>query len=674
MFSRQYTLLILLLVALTTCLAADNSVPIAVTSGNLINDSDILAEFNGGVITRKDLDQKISKIPPNAQGRYRTVSGQTQVLDVMAVEEVFMAKALQLGIDKEDDVRQKVDAGKRQFYIQEYYTRNVTNLVVLTEADKQKYYDENKFVFRMFPNLTINYIQAVDEAAALLALAELRKGATLTEVSDKYNTNTYAKGLKGIIKNIRLNGNIPGIGNDARLEELISAASANLNVWQGPILTTTGWHIFQVTEFMPGRDKDYHEVIPEIEQRLRPLVERRILDDLLARLKLKYSVSVDSTKLAAIDLMNPEKNAAILNDNVVSSSNPDLIMTVQTMMDAYSRISPQEQVFFAKGGGINQLFDQELTRALIFADAKANQYEQYFKDKDEYVQMERYYILNAAFRRLVLDTIVVSPEEMGAYYQAHIAEYTNPASRAVQALWFDNEKAATRIWKKYKRFHKLGDEKRMQNLVAEHSKLPNLALLDNQYNNGIVTGVGADADFSKAIFANPVGWLSPVFKSARGEFVFFRILRENPGTVKTQTEMEPRIYGILRKDKETVQQESVSQQLFTEFNMRKYPERIRLLLSAEELFRLADDAARMRNFTDAVAYYDQIIQNYKNGVDDYKASFMKAFVVAEEMKNEMLALDLFKAFLRNFPEGELNESAQFMIDTLEGKITLEIEE
>ena len=108
--------------------------------------------------------------------------------------------------------------------------------------------------------------------------------------------------------------------------------------------------------------------------------------------------------------------------------------------------------------------------------------------------------------------------------------------------------------------------------------------------------------------------------------------------------------------------------------MRKYPERITLLLSAEELFRLADDAARNRNFNDAITYYDQITANYKNGVDDYKAAFMKAFIVAEEMKNTSLALDLFKSFLRKYPQGELNESAQFMIDSLEGNVELNIEE
>jgi hypothetical protein len=53
---------------------------------------------------------------------------------------------------------------------------------------------------------------------------------------------------------------------------------------------------------------------------------------------------------------------------------------------------------------------------------------------------------------------------------------------------------------------------------------------------------------------------------------------------------------------------------------------------------------------------------------------MKAFLIAEELKQTDLALDLFKSFLRKYPAGDLNESAQFMIDTLEGNIDLQIEE
>ncbi|MDP3113532.1 MAG: peptidyl-prolyl cis-trans isomerase [Candidatus Cloacimonadaceae bacterium] len=648
-------------------------VPTAVTNQNRLNDTDVLAEYNGGAILRSDLDKKISKIPPNAQGRYRTVEGQIQVLDIMAVEEAFMAKALQLGIDKEPEVAEKINSGLRQFYIQEFYTRNVGNLVVITEDDKRTYYLENKAAFYLFPNISINYLQAENEEQARLAIQMLNKGDSFSNVSDLYNMNTYVKGLKGVVKNIRLNGNIPGIGNDLPLENLIAANLEKLNSIVGPVQTSTGWHVFMVIEHVAGSQRDYSEVQPELDQRVRPLVERRILNELTDRIKAKYNVVIKDDLLAEIDLKVLKAKPEIESALVVTSSNPEISMSVKQAYDSFNRLSQQEQLFYTKGGGAAQLVEQELIRNLLFVEAKALNYEQYFQGNEEYEQMRRYFILNVAFRRLVLDAIKVSSEESRKYYDARLSEYTSPASRAIQVLWFKNEKTANRAWKNFKRAHKLNDEKRMQSLIAEYSTRPEQALLDNQYNNGVITGIGQDADFSKRIWDNPVGYLSPVFTTAKGEVVFFRTTKENPEIVKPFTEMEPRIFGILKKEKETSQQQKVSQELFEEFNLRKYPERIRLLLSAEELFNLADNSARNRSFNDAITFYNQIIQNYKNNTDDYKASFMKAFIIAEEMKNTDLALDLFKAFVKDFPTGDLHESAQFMIESLEGNIDLNID-
>lgn len=670
--TRSILLLSILLIVTSTGFAQNGPVP--VKDNNLLKETDILAEYTGGVITRQNLDDKISKIPPNAQGRYRTVEGQIQVLDIMAVEEAFMAKAIQMGVDKDPDVLQKINDGKRQFLIQDYYTTNITNLLVITEADKLDYYNNNLAVFYQFPNVAIEHIQTADSAAALLALKEIQNGESFAAVSDKYNTNTYSKGLKGVIKNIRMNGNVPGIGNDFDLEKAINAASGELNVLKGPVQTSTGWHIFRVTEYVAGRQKAYEEVLPEVEQRVRPQIENRMLENLTSNLKLKYSAVTDSTLLASIDLLNPNKEGVDPSAKIVSATDPAIEITVQQLRDIFSRISDQEKMFYTKGGGVQQLLNNELVRNLLYVDALKSGYEQNISDNPEFIQMKRYYMLNSTFKKLVLDKVVVSPEEIKAYYDAHTADYTTPGYRSVQILWFKDEATANHVRRKVERALDRKDEDRIQRLIEQYSDNPGLSVLDNLYNNGVVTGIGPDANFSKLVWDNPMNYLSPVFKTTRGDIVFFRNLSESAATVRTQTELEPQIYGKLKKEKEAVQQEGVTQQLFQEFNMRKYPERITLLLSAEELFRLADDAARNRNFNDAVTYYDQITANYRNGVDDYKAAFMKAFIVAEELKNTSLALDLFKSFLRQYPQGELNESAQFMIDTLEGKSELIIEE
>jgi len=663
----------LLALGITLCFAADPE-PVTVANQNLINDTDVLAEYDGGVITRQELDAKIAKLPPNAQGRYRTMEGQAQVLDIMAVEKAFMAKALQLGIDKDPEVLERIEAAKRQFYIQEYYKRNVGDLVVVTEEDKREYYDNNKQAFYMHPYLSISYIQTEDEESARQALSELNEGKPFAEVSDEYNVNSYAKNLKGEIKNIRLNGNIPGVGNDPDLEAYIAESEADSTAFYGPYETDTGWHIFRTNQYTEGRQKSFEEVLPELDQRTRPGVEARMLDSLVESLKEKYSVEIDTTHIAEIDLFDTAKNSELEDTPLVTSSEEDLNITVRTLLENFSRMPQQEQLFYTKGEGARQLLDQELIRQLMYVDAKNQDYSKYLEDNEDFQQVKRYHILNEAFRRLVVDAIEVTDEETKAYYDEHPAEFTKPAKRSIEVLWFENEKTAKKALKKYKRYVKKDDTQKIDELIEEYSTKPKLARLENIYDNGIITGIGPDEEFSQKVWDNEVGYISPVFESARGDILFFRLVEETPATIQSFTEVEPRIFGTLRNQKQKDKQEEVTQQLFEEFNLVKYPERLKLELTAEELFNFADNSAKQRNYKDAVTYYDQIIDGYQNGRDDYRASFMKAFIIAEELKDEERALRLFREFLEKYPEGDLNESAQFMIDSIEGNVELDLED
>jgi peptidyl-prolyl cis-trans isomerase C len=642
--------------------------PQAVSNANLLEERDILAEYDGGQILRSDLQNKISKIPPAHQGRFQTIDGQLQVLDIICTEEVFYQKAKQLGIDKTPEVTERLDDLERRFYLQEYYKRNVVDEVEITEEDMQDYYAENLKLFYMNPSITIEYIQTATEQDALDAIAELQNGANFAQVSDEYNQNTYARGLKGKIKNIRLNGNIPGVGNDAELEELISQSSVDPEAVNGPYQTEMGWHIFRVVDRVEGRQKEYLEVRPEIEQRIRPIIERERLEEIRETLKQKYEVQIHENIVSSIDLKAKDNNRDIMYNVVVHSPHEELIYTIEDVFMAYDKLSPQEQVFYLKGEGAKAFIDQLLIQDLFHIEAKAQNYELYFMDSEDYQLMRHNIILRRAFEILVLENIEVSNDEIAQRYELDKEKYAKPAHRSIQVLFFDDQKTANKAWRKFKSAHKKGKEKDMQKLVDKYSTKPEKSIYENQYDNGIVTGLAQDAEFSKRIWENPVGYLSPVFTTKNGDIVFFRTLSETPISYQPQVEVEPQILNAIKQEKEKGQQEKVAEELFVEFNLKKYPERIRLNLSSEELFDYADSAARNRNFKDAIVFYDQIVENFDNGVDDYKAYFMKAFLVAEELKDEDLALQLFKNFLTRFPEGDLHESARFMIDSIEGNL------
>ncbi|HCX59952.1 MAG TPA: hypothetical protein DG355_04750, partial [Candidatus Cloacimonas sp.] len=150
--SLQKLLLSSLILMLSTMLAAVEISSTTVSNSNLLEDRDILAEYDGGQILREDIMAKIDKIPAAHRGRFLTTDGQLQILDIISTEEVFYKKALQMGIDKAPDVTEMLADLQGRFYLQEYYKRNVTDLVVLEEEDLQEFYNENLSFFYQSPN------------------------------------------------------------------------------------------------------------------------------------------------------------------------------------------------------------------------------------------------------------------------------------------------------------------------------------------------------------------------------------------------------------------------------------------------------------------------------------------------------------------------------------------
>lgn len=629
---------------------------------------DILAEYKGGIITKQDLEKKISKLPPQVQGRYKTVEGQIQILDLMTVEDIFFQKAKDLNLLTNPAVLEKTEAAKKQLLIQEYYKRNIAGKVNLTEAEKQEYYQQNQKDYYVMPFITIKYIQTQDQANAKKALAELNKGVPFKTVADKYSIHTYAKSINSTIKSIRNNGYIPGVGDDTELDEIIKNTPVDTLNYTGPNNTITGWSIIQVLERIEGRQRPYLECEAEVDQRLKPIKEAEMLSNLTERLKGFYNVSKVSSVIEQINLREPAQNTEIENLVIVTASDPVLSMTVKSLLEKFNKMSPQEQMMHIKGGGPLQLVNQELQRNLMYLEAlKDKSFDEFLSNNDDFQQTKRYHVLQEVYKQIVADLVSVTDEAKRDFYDSRLLEYTTPASRKIQAMWVKDEKTAKKAHKEFSTAVKKNNAKAIAKAMEKYNTKPQMETLDNLYNNGIVTGVGSDQKLSQLIWDTPVGAVSPIAKTIKGEVIIFRVLTENPPLTKSFTEVEPRITAQLKRDSEAAKMEEVKEQLFTQYELKKYPEKLQIKLSADELFDMADNAARQRKYKDAVIFYDQIIQFYPNKSDDYKAFFMKAFLVAEEMGNKELGLSLFKEFLVKYPKGELNESAQYMIDELEGR-------
>ncbi|HNW99916.1 MAG TPA: peptidyl-prolyl cis-trans isomerase [Candidatus Cloacimonadota bacterium] len=627
--------------------------------------SPIVADYKGGVITRADVEERIAKIPAQYQPQYQTTQGMGKILDMMATEVVFYQKALKEGLDKDPTLIQKMNDGLKPLFMQEYYQRNIQKRVQISPADKETYYNQNKKKYFDSPNTTIAYLQTSDKKDADKAIAALRKGMSFAEAVKEFSTNKYSKELQGKIKNIRSNGYIPGVGNDTGLDSLITSAVADSTTLYGPYQTSNGFHIFKVMSRVPGRQKTFEEVAGDIENKIRPTKENDLTKFVVDSLKTVYQIKINNSVLDSLNQKNDKLSNDLMNQKLVTSNDPSLDLTAKDFLDIMKSLSPQEQMMFTKGSGKTQFLDQVLTRNLFAAEAKRLNYDKLLANTDNYIQTKRYVLLQQIYTDLVLNAIKITNEDKQQYYNQNKELFAIQPNRKIQQLTFLKEDEAKKMRTKYVGLLKKHKNDAILDMIRKSSTKPEQdGNIDNIYRNNIIPGIGTDSTYSQMVWKTPLNETSPVFKNSKGNFVFLTVLADNPITYRSFNEVEPRIELALKKDKEKEKRDSVTQDLKTEFNFKEYPERLEVTRTAKEYFDMADTAARNQKYSDAISSYDEIIKRYANGTDDYKAMFMKGFLLAEEMKKTDEAVKVFETFLSKYKQGELNESAKYMLDEL----------
>ena len=93
--------------------------------------------------------------------------------------------------------------------------------------------------------------------------------------------------------------------------------------------------------------------------------------------------------------------------------------------------------------------------------------------------------------------------------------------------------------------------------------------------------------------------------------------------------------------------------------------------AAEYLFKAAKIAESIRTFPKSLSLYDWVIDKYPNHVKAPTAMFLKGFIIENNLGNDSLALISYKEYMARYPNDDLVDDAQFLIDNL-GKTDEEI--
>ncbi len=416
------------------------------------------------------------------------------------------------------------------------------------------------------------------------------------------------------------------------------------------------------------KERTFEEAEKLIESRLMPEKENEFIETKKEKLFGKFNVKISYDLLAKINIAAPDSNEVIINENIISSSNSKINRTVGDII-AYIGILPKRtQMSLHSEAGLKHYIDELAKSDVFYVDALANGL-----DKNPILittinQIKRNMALRTIYNTLVVEAIDTSDEAVEKYYNDSIDQFSTLAYRKIQTFGFDTKKIATKMRKTVKKLIKKQKDEEINTLIQENSVYTsNNGVLDHIYNNGIIPGMGKDEVYCDMVWTTNPGKLSKIFQNSKEKYVFFRILEDVIATATPFEEVKDKVKNSLLKTLSKEKFESVKKELETKYALNKYPDKMVVKLSAEEYFDKAEAAQKRRRFNDAIFYYDEVMKYHKNDKDDYKAMFMKGFLFAEELKDTEKAIEIFEKFLALYPDGDLSESAQYMLSSLKNK-------
>ena len=413
------------------------------------------------------------------------------------------------------------------------------------------------------------------------------------------------------------------------------------------------------------KERTFEEAEKLIESRLKPEKEVQFIEAKKVELFKKFNVEINYDILATINIAAPDSNEAIIDEKIISSSNLSIDRTVGDFIAHIDILQERTQMSLYSEDGLKR-YIEELARADVFyAEALESGFDKNSNVVTTVTQIERNMALRTIYNTLVVEAIDTSDEAVQKFYNENIDQFSTLAHRKIQTFGFDTKKTANKMRKKVKKFIKKQKDKDINALIAENSVYPAKdGVLDHIYDNGIIPGMGKDEVYCDMVWAIEPGQLSDVFQNSKEKFVFLRIIEDVIATATPFEEVKNKAEQTLLRTQSKEKFESVKKELEIKYALNKYPDKMIVTLSAEEYFNKAEAAQKRRRFNDAIFYYDEVIKFHKNGKDDYKAMFMKGFLFAEELKNKEEAIEIFENFLELYPDGDLSESAQYMLSSL----------
>lgn len=226
------------------------------TAQDVGEDEAVLAEFAGEVLTDRDLDNEVEKLPQAVRDGLRTPEKKVELLKQMVAQRLLLDKARRLELDKDAEIQDQLVKQLDAMIVNKLIQNEVEAQIKVTPEDIERFYKAEPSLFTE------------------PAKAEVVMASAPTEEEAKAATDFSAKPVT-----VRAGGPVPGApaGLDASKEIL----AADVDAVVGPLEADSVWYVFKVTSKTPEKLHPLEEVKDQAERMYRMRKEQEAVSALI---------------------------------------------------------------------------------------------------------------------------------------------------------------------------------------------------------------------------------------------------------------------------------------------------------------------------------------------------------------------------------------------------------
>jgi len=378
-----------------------------------------LAMVNGEPVYPEDAERQLAETHQQVTEGMRADFDLDQLVFRLVNDTLLAQEARAMEMQDEEPIPGKLEALRRELAVKHLEVDEVWRPATASDEEIRQAFE------REYQRVTLRVLTTLEKDEAEAALAELRG----TEDSEGADFATLVK--ERLVDPYKLRGGL--VEDLARIDlqtEIAEAAfAAEPGALVGPVRTSIGWSLVRVESFAAADPERFDAVRRDLRDLIRYRKGQALKAALAAKLREQHPVTVNAETLAAIV---PERQTdarlvpKVADRAAVVAHVGDETVTAGELGDAlmwrWKGVRNEE----AARAAMPLVLDGLLESKLLLDEALARGYDHTPAVERSVAALEKDLLVERYLKTVLGPQVDVTPEEMKAYYQEHLASFNRP--------------------------------------------------------------------------------------------------------------------------------------------------------------------------------------------------------------------------------------------------------